>query len=76
MSQEVKCAMFVLDRPTNESVERIRAEYLEMPGLCLTKRQMGRLCLLDASVCDAAVEELIASGFLKCRTDNTFVRAQ
>jgi len=68
--------MLVIDRPTNESVERIRAEYLEMPGLCLTRPQVRRLCLLDAGVCDAAVDELIASGFLKCRADNTFVRAQ
>jgi hypothetical protein len=68
--------MVVLDRTTNESVERIRAEYREMPGLCLTRRQMCRLCLLETGVCDAAVDELIASGFLRCLADNTLVRAQ
>jgi hypothetical protein len=68
--------MLVTDRPGNESIERIRAEYLEMPGLCLTRRQMQRLCLLDANVCDAAVEQLLISGFLKCRADNTFIRAE
>jgi hypothetical protein len=67
--------MLVIDKPVNESVDRIRAEYEEMPGLCLTRRQMGRLFLLDADVCDSAVDELVTSGFLRSWRDNTFVRA-
>ena len=58
-----------------ELVERIRAEYREMPGLCLTKQQMRRLWALDTGICDATVDELVASGFLRCRSDSSFVRA-
>ena len=68
--------MLVIDRPANELVERIRAEYLEMPGLCLTRRQMRRLFMLDAGTCDAAVDELVRSGFLRCRADQRLVRAE
>ena len=57
-------------------VERIRAEYLEMPGLCLTKEQMRRLWALDTDVCDATVDELVASGFLRRRRDDSFARVK
>jgi hypothetical protein len=73
---EGACVMLVIDRPPNEWVERIRAEYLEMPGLCLTRRQMRRLFVLDAGTCDAAVDELVRSGFLRFRADQTCVRAE
>ena len=68
--------MLAIDRPATESIDRIRAEYLEMPGLCLTKQQMRRLCLLEAGPCDAAVDQLVMSGFLRRRSDDTFVRAE
>ena len=76
LSVEGRGVMLLIDRPANEWVERIRAEYLEMPGLCLTRKQMRRLLMLDASTCDAAVDELVISGFLRCRADQTFVRAE
>ena len=68
--------MLVIDRPANEWVERIRAEYMEMPGLCLTRTQMRRLLMLDGGACDAAVDELVTSGFLRCRADQRLVRAE
>jgi len=57
-----------------EWAERVRAEYREMPGLTLTRWQMRRLWRLDASLCDAVVETLIASHFLWCRPNNTYAR--
>jgi len=56
--------MLVADKPVTEWTDRVRAEYLEMPGLTLTRWQMRRLWLLDASLCDAVVDALVASGFL------------
>ena len=53
---------------------RVRADYLEMPGLTLTRWQMCRFWLLDATVCDAVVDALVASGFLWRRPDNTYAR--
>lgn len=53
---------------------RIRGEYNEMPGLRLTPAQARRLWDLDATTCQAALDDLIQSGFLQCTRDGTFVR--
>ena len=42
----------------------IQAEYLEMPGLHLTKHQVQRLWGLESSLCDALLDALVASEFL------------
>jgi hypothetical protein len=66
--------MFVEEKPGTEWMHRVRAEYLEMPGLVLSRAQMRRLWILDAPLCDEVVEALIASGFLWRRPNNTQVR--
>ena len=60
--------------PLTEWIDRVRAEYLEMPGLALTRSQMLRLWHLDGAVCDEVVETLVASHFLRHRADHTYVR--
>jgi hypothetical protein len=55
-------------------ITRVRAEYLKMPGLALTKQQMRRLWVLDTTACDTIVDALVASGFLHQRDDCYFVR--
>jgi len=55
-------------------IDRVRVEYLEMPGLALTKPQMRRLWLLDESTCDAIVDVLVLSEFLYQRSDHTYMR--
>ena len=55
-------------------IGRVRAEYLEMPGLCLTIHQVQRLWGLERRTCEALLKSLIDSGFL-LRTDRgLFVR--
>jgi hypothetical protein len=49
-------------------VSRIRAEFLEMPGLCLTVEQAQRLWSLEPRRCEALLMSLIDSRFLR-RTD-------
>ena len=66
--------MWILDTEVEQWADRIRAEYVEMPGLALTKRQMRRLWRLDASICDAIVDSLIASKFLYQTHDQTYMR--
>ena len=44
---------------------RIRAEYEEMPCLCLTLGQAVRLWNLDASTCAGILEELRHQGYLR-----------
>jgi hypothetical protein len=49
-------------------VGRVRAEFLEMPGLCLTIDQAQRLWGAEPRTCDALLKSLIDSRFLR-RTD-------
>ncbi len=55
-------------------LKRIRAEYLEMPGLSLTVEQLQRLCGVDRPVCEMALEVLVTSGFLSMRADGAYAR--
>lgn len=66
--------MLVADRAVVEWTQQIRAEYVEMPGLSLTKEQMRRLWRLDDALCDAVVHALVASEFLERRPDDVYVR--
>jgi len=56
-------------------VALLRTEYLEMPGLNLTKPQIQKLCSVDAARCDGVVAALIAGGFLERTLDDAYVRA-
>lgn len=61
-------------RPTDDVVWRVRAEYLEMPGLGLTVGQAQRLFNLDQSLCDALLAALVDAGFLRRTPDGRYVR--
>lgn len=51
----------------------IEAEYKEMPGLSLSKPQMQRLWGLEAFVCEALVDALVAARVLRRTARNTYV---
>jgi hypothetical protein len=53
-------------------LRRIRAEYLEMPGLRLTQEQVQRLCGVDRAVCKAVLDSLVEAKFLCVRADGTY----
>jgi hypothetical protein len=53
---------------------RARGEYLEMPGLSLTRLQAQRLWGLDADVCGRVLDVLTQSGFLRRNGDGEYVR--
>jgi menaquinone-dependent protoporphyrinogen oxidase len=59
--------------PIPQLCELVTAEYLEMPGLSLTKPQMQRLWRLEAAVCDAVVDALVASRVLRKTPRGTYV---
>jgi hypothetical protein len=46
-------------------VQRVRGEFLEMPGLRLTVAQAQRLWGLDAIACEAVIDALVRSRFLR-----------
>ena len=54
---------------------RIRAEYLEMPGLQLSLHQAARLWNTDTGRCGAVLENLVQNGFL-CKKDTLYLLAQ
>jgi hypothetical protein len=55
-------------------LHRIKAEYIEMPGLRLTVAQAGRLWGLDTPACLDLLERLINESFLQRRPDGTYSR--
>jgi hypothetical protein len=55
-------------------VQLIRAEYLEIPGLCLTKSQVERLWGLDPVTSEALLGALIDARFLRRTATGTYVR--
>jgi len=55
-------------------VQRVRGEYLEMPGLSLTERQAQRLWHLEPDACQALLKALVESGFLR-QTRRGYIRA-
>ena len=46
-------------------IERVRAEFLEMPGLRLTLPQAARLWGIDLPSCEAVVDVLVKREFLQ-----------
>jgi hypothetical protein len=56
-------------------LQRIRAEYLEMPGLKLTAAQARRLWGLDAATSDAALRVLVERAILSRTRKGLFVLA-
>jgi hypothetical protein len=52
----------------------IRAEYLELPGLHLTKKQAERLWGLDALTCDALLDALVDAQFLRRTKAGAYTR--
>jgi hypothetical protein len=53
----------------------IRAEYLEIPGLALTKPQVERLWGLDATTSEALLAALVDVKFLRRTLRDAYVRA-
>jgi hypothetical protein len=60
--------------PQRQAFERIRAEYLEMPGLSLKADQVRRLCGVDRAACEAALGALVDAKFLCVRSDGSYAR--
>ena len=56
-------------------LERVRGEFLEMPGLRLTRAQARRLWALDEATCDAILSALVDTRFLVHSGNVAFMRA-
>lgn len=56
--------------------EVIRSEYLESPGLSLTRPQVQRLWGLDPRQCDEVLASLVSARFLRQTARAQYVRAE
>lgn len=45
-------------------LQRMRSEFIEMPGMRLTRDQAARLCGLDRRTSERLLERLVDAGFL------------
>lgn len=58
----------------DDVLQRIQAEFIEMPGLRLTAAQAQRLWGLERDVCNAMLGALVDARFLCQTRDGAFVR--
>ena len=65
------------DKPlhTGRLLARVRAEYLEMPGLWLTLDQAHRLCGIERLTCRALFNALVEEKFLSVKPGGAYARA-
>ena len=57
-----------------EVLNRLRAEFLEMPGLRLKSEQVQRLCGVEQTICQLALDSLVDAKFLCVKSDGAYVR--
>lgn len=55
-------------------LERVRAEYLEKPGMKLRLEQVQRLCGIEQRMCTLVLDALVKTSFLRLKSDGPYVR--
>ena len=61
-------------RTLAEVIHRVRAEFLEMPGMRLRPDQVQRLCGIEKMTCQAVLDALVGEQFLYARPDGHYAR--
>jgi hypothetical protein len=56
-------------------VDRVRGEFIEMPGLQLTMEQAARLWGMDLKSCRQVIDALVDSAFLRWTPSGRVIRA-
>ena len=59
---------------TRSALDRILAEFIEMPGLQLTLGQVHRLCGVERDLCEEVLDTLVHEDFLYVKTDGRYAR--
>ena len=62
------------DLSYRQAFDRIRGEYLEMPGMRLTPAQVQRLSGVDISICARVLDDLVGARFLHKQRDGSYAR--
>jgi hypothetical protein len=68
--------MMTSDNIADALLRRLKAEFLEMPGLKLTEPQARRLWALDAVACADLLNALVDEKFLFRTRDGSFMRIE
>jgi hypothetical protein len=55
-------------------IQRVRGEYLEMPGLRLKADQVQRLCGIEHTSCQVVLDTLVDAKFLCVKEDGHYAR--
>ena len=58
------------------TVRRVQCEFVEMPGLRLTPAQATRIWGLDRDLCQAVIDRLVSTAFLRWTPAGAVTRAQ
>ena len=58
--------------PHEHLLNRIRAEYLEMPGMRLTLEQMQRLFGIERTICHTVLDSLVDAKFLYVKSNGHY----
>ena len=61
-------------RTIEDVVNRLRAEFLEMPGLRLKSEQVQRLCGVERTICQMVLDVLVDEAFLCVKLDGAYAR--
>ena len=61
-------------RTIQDAIQRVRAEYLEMPGLRLKAEQVQRLCGIERTSCQTVLDTLVNAEFLYVKADGHYAR--
>jgi hypothetical protein len=64
----------VIMKSIEDMFNRLRAEYLEMPGLRLTAAQVQRLCGIERMMCQSVLDALVDAKFLCMKSDGSYTR--
>jgi len=63
-----------LPRGPDDVLRRLRAEFLEMPGMTLTPRQVQRLFGIDETLCRTVLDALVEARFLCVKPAGSYAR--
>jgi len=55
-------------------VDRLRSEFVEMPGLWLTREPTQCLCGVERAVCQSVLDALVHAKFLCVTSDGSYAR--
>jgi hypothetical protein len=61
--------------PYRQAFDRLRAEFLEMPGMRLSPEQVARLSGVPRDICQCVLEDLVRAGFLRRWSNGSYGRS-